>query len=95
MLFKDLSRLTLLNQNQQSAKGKQITDREEKLSLLGSCDLVLQLMSVLGNYLNVFPKIKSKCEVKAFSHIILLSCTWHGLIPPWLRQGSAWSLELQ
>lgn len=95
MLFKDLSRLTLLNQNQQSAKGKQITDREEKLSLLGSCDLVLQLMSVLGNYLNVFPTIKSKCEVEAFSRIILLSCRWHGLIPPWLRQGSAWSLELQ
>lgn len=49
MVFKDLSKLTLLNQNQQSAIGKQIADREEKPSLLRSCDLVLQLMLLLGN----------------------------------------------
>lgn len=43
----------------------------------------------------MLPTIKSKCEVEAFSLINVLSCRWHGLIPPWLRQGSAWSLELQ
>lgn len=49
MLFKDLSSLTLLNQNQQSANEKPIADRKEKSSLLGSCDLVLQLILLLGN----------------------------------------------
>lgn len=49
MLFKDLSRLILLNQNQQSANGRQIAVRKEKSSLLGSCDLVLQLILLVGN----------------------------------------------